>query len=61
MNIIKNWKFWVAIVAVVLIIACVILWFTNRTFCYATSGLVIGLLVGFIVGYFVGKKYGNQQ
>ncbi|MBO4691063.1 MAG: hypothetical protein J5621_09360 [Paludibacteraceae bacterium] len=54
----KSWKFWVAIAAVVLAIVAVVLWFTCRPFCYATSGFLIGAFAGFIGGYYVGKKYG---
>lgn len=54
----KDWRFWVAVAAVVLLIVCVILWFVSPKFCYAASGLLIGALAGFIGGYFVGKKYG---
>lgn len=52
----KDWRFWLVIAAVVLIIVCIVLWFTCRPFCYATSGLLIGALAGFIGGYVVGKK-----
>ena len=55
---IHSWKFWVAIAAVVLAIVAVVLWFTCRPFCYATSGFLIGAFAGFIGGYYVGKKYG---
>ena len=57
-DIFTNWKFWVAIAAVVLAIVAVVLWFVSPKFCYAASGLLIGALAGFIGGYFVGKKYG---
>lgn len=57
-DILKNWKFWVAVAAVVLVIVAVVLWFVSPKFCYAASGLLIGALAGFIGGYFVGKKYG---
>lgn len=59
-DILKKWQFWAAVVALVLIIVCVILYFTVPTFFYAASGCLIGLLAGFIAGYFVGKKYGVQ-
>lgn len=52
----KTWQFWVAVVAAVLLIVCIVLWFTCRPFCYAVSGLLIGALAGFIGGYVVGKK-----
>ena len=54
----KSWKFWAAVVAVVLLIVAVVLWFVSPKLCYAVSGLLIGALAGFIGGYFVGKKYG---
>ena len=53
---IKSWKFWAAIIAVLLIIVTVVLCFTVPTFAYATAGLLIGGLAGFIFGYFVGNK-----
>ena len=56
-NLLSNWKFWCAIIAAIVIIVCVILFFTNRTFAYVTASGLIGLLVGFIVGYIVGIKY----
>lgn len=55
-DLLKNWKFWVAIAAVVLAIVAVVLWFVSPKFCYAASGLLIGAFAGFIGGYFVGKK-----
>ncbi len=55
----KSWKFWLAIAAVVLAIAAVVLWFTCRPFCYATSGFLIGGLGGFMGGFYVCKKYGR--
>lgn len=58
-DILKSWKFWVTIAAVVLAIVAVVLWFVSPKFCYAASGLLIGALAGFIGGYFVGKKYGK--
>ena len=57
-DLVKSWKFWVAVAAVVLAIVAVVLYFVSPKFCYAASGLLIGLLGGFIGGYFVGKKYG---
>ena len=54
----KDWRFWAAVVAVVLLIVAVVLYFVSPRFCFAASGLLIGLLAGFIVGYFVHKKYG---
>ena len=57
MNILKSWKFWVAVAIVIALIVCVILFFTNRTFAYVLSSGLIGLLVGFIAGYIVGIKY----
>ena len=55
----KSWKFWAAVVAIVLIIAAIVLYFTVPVFCYAVSGLLIGMLAGFIWGYNVGIK--NKQ
>lgn len=52
----KNWKLWVAIASVVLVIAAVVLYFVSPKFAYAISGLLIGGLAGFIGGYFVCKK-----
>lgn len=57
-DLLKSWKFWVAVAAVVLAIVAVVLYFVSPKFCYAASGLLIGALGGFIGGYFVGKKYG---
>ena len=55
-DLLKSWKFWTAIIAVVLLIVAVVLFFVSPKFCYAVSGLLIGALAGFIGGYFVGKK-----
>lgn len=55
-DLLKSWKFWAAIIAVVLLIVAVVLFFVSPKFCYAVSGLLIGALAGFIGGYFVGKK-----
>jgi len=52
----KDWRFWAAVVAVILLIVAVVLYFLSREFCYAVSGLLIGSLAGFIAGYFVTKK-----
>lgn len=57
-DLLKNWKFWAAVVAAVLVIVTVVLYFTVPVFAYATGGLLIGALAGFIGGYFVCKKYG---
>ena len=57
-DLLKNWKFWAAVVAVVLLIVAIVLYFVSPKFCYAASGLLVGALGGFIGGYFVGKKYG---
>ena len=57
MNILKSWKFWAAVIAAIVIIVCVILYFTNRTFAYVTASALIGVLAGFIAGYVVGRKY----
>ena len=58
-DLIHNWKFWVAIAAVVLAIIAVVLYFVSTKFCYAASGLLIGTFAGFIAGYFVCRKYGK--
>ena len=52
----KDWRFWVAVAAVVLVIVCVVLWFTCREFCYASSGFLIGGMIGLAIGYWLGKK-----
>lgn len=52
----KSWKFWAAVIAAVLIIVAIVLYFTAPKFSYAVSGLVIGGLAGFICGYVVGTK-----
>lgn len=59
-NIIKSWQFWAAIIAVVLAIVAVVLYFVSPKFCYLASGLLIGALGGFIGGYFTSKKYANN-
>jgi len=56
-DLVKNWKFWVAIAAALLAIVAVVLYFVSPKFCYAVSGLFVGALAGFIGGYFVGRKY----
>ena len=56
MNILKSWKFWLAVAAVVALIVCIILFFTNRTFAYVTASALIGVLAGFIAGYIVARK-----
>ena len=57
---IKDWRFWAAVVAVVLLIVAVVLYFVSPKFCFAMSGLLIGALAGFIGGYFVGRKYESK-
>ena len=52
----KSWKFWLAVVAAVLLIVAVVLYFTYPVFCYAVSGFLIGGLLFFIIGYYVAKK-----
>ena len=59
-NLLTNWKFWAAVIAAIVIIVCVVLWFVSPKFCLAASGLLIGLLLGFIAGYFVHKYYGEK-
>lgn len=56
MEILKSWKFWAVVIAVVLLIVAVVLYFVSPKFCFAASGLLIGALAGFIGGYYVGKK-----
>ena len=56
MEILKSWKFLAVIIAVVLLIVAVVLYFVSPKFCFAASGLLIGALAGFIGGYYVGKK-----
>lgn len=55
-DLLKNWKFWATIVASVLLIVAIVLYFVSPKFCYAASGLLVGALAGFIGGYFIGKK-----
>ena len=58
-DLIKSWKFWVAIAAVVLIIVGVILYFTVPQFkvvMWETAAGILLIVVGFITGYLVGKK-----
>jgi len=57
---IKSWKFWAAVIALVLVIVAIVLYFTVPNFTYAIGSLLIGALAGFIGGYFVGKKYNVQ-
>ena len=45
-----------AVVAIILAIVAVVLYFTKPIVCYFVSGLLIGALGGFIGGYFAGKK-----
>ena len=52
----KDWRFWAIVIAVLLVIVAIILWFTCRPFCYATSGFLIGALGGFMGGFYVAKK-----
>lgn len=59
-NMLKDWRFWAAVVAVVLLIVAVVLYFVSPIFCYFVSGLLVGALGGFIGGYFVGRKYGAK-
>lgn len=59
-ELIKSWKFWAVIVASVLVIVAVVLYFTVPKFTYATAGFLIGTLLGFVGGHFVAKKYVNQ-
>lgn len=52
----KDYRFWLAVVAAVLLIVAVVLYFTYPVFCYAVSGLLIGALAGYIIGYYIAKK-----
>ena len=52
----KDYRFWLAIIAVVLAIVAVVLYFTYPLFAYAVSGLLIGALAGFIAGFYVAKN-----
>lgn len=52
----KSWQFWAAVIALILIVVAVVLYFVAPKFCYAASGFAIGALAGFIAGYFIGKK-----
>ena len=56
----KTWQFLTAVVAVILLIVAVVLYFVSPKFCYAASGLLIGTFAGFIGGYFVGNRGGAK-
>lgn len=58
-DLLKKWKFWVAIAAVVLIIVGVILYFTVPQFKVVVWEAAAGILlvcIGFAVGYYVRNK-----
>lgn len=56
-DLLKSWKFWVALAAVVLVIVCIVLFFTVPEFAQVTGGALIGLIVGAILCYlFMMKK-----
>lgn len=60
-DLLKSWKFWVAVAAVVLAIVAVVLYFAVPQFKVVVWETAAGILLvvgGFIGGYFVGKKYG---
>ena len=57
----KTWQFLTAVVAVILLIVAVVLYFVSPKFCYAASGLLIGAFAGFIGGYFVGNRGGGKS
>lgn len=55
-ELIKSWKFWVAIAAAVLIIVAVVLFFTVPKFAQVIGGGLVGLIIGFALGCFLCKK-----
>lgn len=58
-DLVKNWKFWVAIAAVVLVIVGIILYFTVPAFKVVVWEAAAGILlvgIGFAIGYYVGNK-----
>ena len=58
-DLVKSWKFWVAVATIVLIIVGIILYFTVPQFkmvVWETAAGILLVVVGFIVGYLVGKK-----
>ena len=52
----KDWRFWAAVVAVVLLIVVVVLYFVSPIFCYFVSGLLVGALAGFTGVYRLAKE-----
>lgn len=52
----KDYRFWLAVVALILAIVAVVLYFTKPIFCYFVSGFLIGGLLCFIIGFYVAKK-----
>lgn len=55
----KNWKFWVAVAAVVLVLVAVVLFFTVPKFAQIVGGALAGIIIGYFAGYVVCKKYGS--
>lgn len=55
-DLIKSWKFWLIVAAVVLAIVAVVLYFTVPKFAQVVGGALVGFIIGFATGYFVGKK-----
>lgn len=58
-DLIKSWKFWVAVATVVLVIVGIILYFTVPQFkvvVWETAAGILLVVVGFIAGYLIGKK-----
>ena len=58
-DLIKSWKLWVAIAAIVLVIVGIILYFTVPQFkvvVWEIAASILLVIAGFIAGYLVGKK-----
>ena len=55
-DLVKNWKFWVAIAAALLAIVAVVLFFTVPKFAQVVGGGLVGLIIGFAIGFILGKK-----
>lgn len=58
---VKDWRFWAAIVALVLLIVAVVLFFTVPKFAQVIGGGLVGLIIGFIAGFLLAKKVGAQS
>lgn len=58
----KNWKLWVAVAAVVLLIVAVVLWFTLPSFRAVVAEILLGVILltcGFGSGvWYISKKKG---